>query len=114
VKPLFLGNTKPVIVQASDDIELLQVDYPSSTIVTARPRSHWKRAVYRHITHPLVIFDSDGKFIRYAINWHAWVFVGADVALKGAVIAAVFYIAAEVGVAFLPGGAVSRVLGGLR
>jgi hypothetical protein len=37
-----------------------------------------------------------------------------DWCIKVAVIAAALYLAIEIGLAFLPGGAVSRVLGGLR
>ncbi len=37
-----------------------------------------------------------------------------DGVLKAAVVLAVIYLAIEIGSAFLPGGAVSRVLGGLR
>jgi hypothetical protein len=37
-----------------------------------------------------------------------------DCAIKTAVVLVVLYLAIEIGSAFLPGGAVSRVLGGLR
>lgn len=52
--------------------------------------------------------------LRYMEQLAIRVAGGFDSALKSAVILTVLYLAVEVGSAFLPGGAVSRVLGGVR
>ncbi|MDR3797986.1 MAG: hypothetical protein P4K93_07525 [Terracidiphilus sp.] len=73
--------------------------------IVARIRAAWSKAMTWTPT------DRQLRRIGAAIECSGRM---ADVALKAFAILAAIYFSIEIGMAFLPGGAVSRVLGGLR
>jgi hypothetical protein len=62
----------------------------------------------------LATWTPSDEQLRRAADWLVRACDICDMVLKTAVIAAVTFLAIEIGEAFLPGGAVSRVLGGVK
>lgn len=80
-------------------------DYPATLRVAERIRATWSQAVTWTPSEQQM-----HRLVRSIVRTAA-VF---DYAIKAAVVLVVLYLAIEIGSAFLPGGAVGRVLGGLR
>jgi hypothetical protein len=101
MKKLFFGTGKNLIIESAEDLEVSMREYPLARILCVRRRTRW--ACLR----------------RWAAFWEVWTPSAhlhklCDLWTKAAVIAAALYFAVEIGAAFLPGGAVERVLGGGR
>ena len=129
----FAGCDKPIIVQYPDNLEILRLDHPLSYKLLVRSRSDFleNEELLDRMRH----FKVRGRAFTTRLRtwWTAFILclrrfynsIDAwspnarlagicDLWLKVAVIAGAIWILGEIAWAFRPGGAVERVLGGVR
>jgi hypothetical protein len=110
----FPGTAKPVLVQCADDLEILKVEYPLSYMLLVRKREGSSTSSFYAGCLAVTV-----RLRRWCNAFEAWTpsdrLVGiSDLLTKVALIAIASYFLFKVGWAFLPGGAVERVMGGVR
>lgn len=112
MKSYFFGNEKPVVIKSADDVQVTIRDYPLGKVVFVSRLSALSRL--RATWAALMAWTPTDLQLRQleAIAHDTSAIAGG--ALKIAVGLTVIYLAAEVGTAFLPGGPVERILGGVR
>ena len=137
MKNFFPGTAKPVIVSYPDDLEILKQDYPLSYRLMVLHRRQEASSLRRLLEHDFPERGeltqriqssrnqlSDHWYYKYLLQkWYIdfWrrTFLRKlarvlDLGIKAFVICAALYLLGEIAWAFRPGGAVERVLGGIR
>lgn len=111
MKTTYLGSSQTVIIKSADNVEVTIHEYPLAKIVEVTAR-RW--ATLKRLKAALVNYaPSDEQLRRVAYRLIRWGSICSRT-LNAAVILGAIYLLVEIGRSFLPGGAVARILGGVR